>query len=128
MILRSLQNVLALSIATGLLGGCNTTDSKAVRRDGLRISNIELPAQAPDNVEAIRARLPALKTGMTEAEVQEVLKGLKLGEPTVVSRTISGGATLRYNLAPGKELELSFVPRDRSEQGVGRLVQAAIVE
>ena len=58
----------------------------------------------------VRALLPKLKPGMTEAEVKSVLSGVTLGEETLVSRTVSGGKTVRYRLSARESLELTFIP------------------
>jgi hypothetical protein len=86
-----------------------------------------------DLVERVRARLPDLKPGMTEAQVDELLKDLPLGEGVIVSRTISGGKTVQYELAPKQFLTLDYLPNG---YGPGperwpstlRLTQAALTD
>ncbi len=75
----------------------------------------------------VRARLPSLKVGMTESQVMEVLKGLPLGEETIVSLTISGGKTALYRLPPRHHLQLEFIPRGQ-ETSPGGLIRASLIE
>lgn len=76
----------------------------------------------------VRARLPQLKPGMAEAEVMAVLAGLPLGEEEVVSRTISGGKTVRYALSAREQLELTFIPLNLSESPPGGLREARLLD
>jgi hypothetical protein len=81
-----------------------------------------------DLVEQVRKRLPQLKPGMTEEQVKQVLADLPLGQETVVSRTISGGREMRYQLSSRRFLELSYIPNSLNDPPPGRLVKASITE
>ena len=83
-------------------------------------------ANRPDLVDKVRARLPSLKAGMTEEQVRRILAGLPLGQEILVSMTISGGKTVRYELAPQRFLELTYIPQGL-EAPPGKLTEGKII-
>jgi hypothetical protein len=100
-----------------LTGGCHLIDTEHFPAAG----QVDLVAQ-------VRERLPSLRPGMTEAQVQQALSDLPLGEETVVSMTISGGKTIQYRLAKGRYLEFTFIPQSLSEPPPGRLTEVRLGE
>jgi len=93
----------------------------------LPVTLVQRMSTPPELVEQVRSRLPHLKTGMTEDQVMQTLSGLPFGEEILVGRTVSGGKTVRYALAPQRYLELTFIPHGHEVQP-GGLTDARITE